>query len=102
MAHREPWNKGRSSASSFLAVVAMASGLNAKPAHRWVVGAEQRALGAERLPKKPNESEAESFSSVTEQCVKRRPIQAQSTAIARAMARICNDERASFWRDEWA
>ena len=33
-------------------------------------------------------SEAESFSSVTEQRVKRRPIQAQGTAIARAMARI--------------
>ena len=40
--------------------------------------------------------EAESFSSVTEQRVKRRPIWAQCTAIARAMARICKDERASF------
>jgi len=33
---------------------------------------------------------------VTEQRVKRRPVQAQSTAIARAVARICNNERASF------
>jgi hypothetical protein len=41
-------------------------------------------------------SEAESFSSVPEQHVKRRLIQAQSTAIARAMASICNDEQGSF------
>jgi len=41
-------------------------------------------------------SEAESFSSVTEQRVKGRPIQAQSAVIARAMARICNDDRTTF------
>ena len=35
-------------------------------------------------------------SGVTEQRPKRRAIQAQSAAIARAMASICNDERASF------
>ena len=40
-------------------------------------------------------SEAESFSSVPEQRARRRPIEAQSAAIARAMARIGNDERAS-------
>jgi hypothetical protein len=40
-------------------------------------------------------SEAESFSSVPEQRARRRPIEAQSAAIARAMASIGNDERAS-------
>jgi hypothetical protein len=44
----------------------------------------------------PAVSGAESFSSVTEQHVKRRLIQAQSAAIARAMASICNDEQGSF------
>ena len=38
-------------------------------------------------------SEAESCSSVPEQRARRRPIEAQSAAIARAMASICNDER---------
>jgi hypothetical protein len=32
---------------------------------------------------------------VPEQRARRRPIEAQSAAIARAMASICNDERAS-------
>jgi hypothetical protein len=41
-------------------------------------------------------SEAESFSSVPEQRVKRHLIQAQSAAIARSMASICNDEQGSF------
>ena len=41
------------------------------------------------------ESEAESFSSVPEQRARRRPIEAQSAAMARAMASIGNDERAS-------
>src|SRR5215216_2528901 len=40
--------------------------------------------------------EAESFSSVPEQHVKRRLIQAQSEVIARAMASICNDEQGPF------
>jgi hypothetical protein len=47
-------------------------------------------------PRLLRDSEVESFSSVSEQRAKRRPIEAQSTAIARAMASICNDERASF------
>ena len=37
-------------------VVATASGVNANLARRWVVGAEQRASGGERLRKQPNES----------------------------------------------
>ena len=41
-------------------------------------------------------SEAESFSGVPEQRSKTCPIKAQSTAIARAMARICNAERVRF------
>src|SRR5207249_3064617 len=44
----------------------------------------------------PNGSEAESFSGVPEQRAKKWPIEAQSTAIARAMASICNDERTLF------
>jgi hypothetical protein len=48
------------------------------------------------------DSEAESISSVSEQHVKRRLIQAQSAAIARAMASVCNDEQEAFWRDERA
>jgi len=40
-----------------------------------------------------SETKTESFSRVTEQGVKRRPIQAQNTAIARTIARIFNDER---------
>jgi hypothetical protein len=39
-------------------------------------------------------SEAESSSGVSEQRARRRPIEAQSAAIARAMASICNDELA--------
>ncbi len=39
-------------------------------------------------------SEPESFSGATEQRAQRRAIQAQSGSIARAMASICNDERA--------
>lgn len=39
-------------------------------------------------------SEAESCSSVAEQRAKGRPIKAQSIAMARAMASICNDEQA--------
>jgi hypothetical protein len=39
-------------------------------------------------------SEAESFSGVPEQRARKWPIKAQSAAIARAMASICNDERA--------
>jgi len=42
------------------------------------------------------DSEAESFSSVAEQRARRRLIEAQSAAIARAMASICNDEQASY------
>jgi hypothetical protein len=41
-------------------------------------------------------SEVESFSSVPAHHVKRHLIQAQSTAIARAMASICNDEQGGF------
>ena len=41
-------------------------------------------------------SEAESFSSVAEQRARRRLIEAQSAAIAGAMASICNDEQASY------
>ena len=41
-------------------------------------------------------SEPESFSDVAERRVQRRPIEAQSTAIARAMASICNDERVAL------
>ena len=37
-------------------------------------------------------SEVESFLGVPEERVRTHPIEAQSTAIARAMARICNDE----------
>ena len=44
----------------------------------------------------PGRSEAESFSGVSEQRTKTCPIKAQSTAIARAMARICNAERVRF------
>ena len=51
-------------------------------------------------PRRPsiarNPSEAESFSGVPEQRSKTCPIKAQSTAIARAMARICNAERVHF------
>jgi hypothetical protein len=39
------------------------------------------------------DSEGESFSSVPEQRARSRLIEAQSTAIARAMASICNDEQ---------
>ena len=39
------------------------------------------------------DSEAGSFSGVTEQRPQECPIKAQSTAMARAMARICNAER---------
>ena len=41
-------------------------------------------------------SEAGSFSRVPEQRTKTCPVKAQSTAIARAMARICNAERVRF------
>lgn len=41
-------------------------------------------------------SEAESCSGVPERRAKRCPIQAQSAVIARAMARICNDDRTTF------
>jgi len=41
-------------------------------------------------------SEAESFSSVPEQRARRRLIEAQSAAMARAMVSICNDEQASY------
>jgi hypothetical protein len=41
-------------------------------------------------------SEAESLLGVSEQRPKTRPIKAQSTAIACAMARICNAERVRF------
>ena len=44
----------------------------------------------------PLRSEAESFLGVPEQRTKTCPIKAQSTAIARAMARICNAERVRF------
>ena len=40
--------------------------------------------------------EPEIFSGVPKQRVKGRPIQAQSAAIARAMANICNDERGTL------
>src|SRR5215216_4592904 len=43
-----------------------------------------------------NAPEAESISSVSEQHVKRHLIVAQSAAIARAMASICNDEQGAF------
>jgi hypothetical protein len=39
-------------------------------------------------------SEAESFSDMDEQCARKWSIKAQSAAIARAMASICNAERA--------
>jgi hypothetical protein len=42
----------------------------------------------------PNLSEVEGFSSVLERRANRRPIAAQNTAMARAMASICNAERA--------
>jgi len=48
-----------------------------------------------QFPRRSPGSEAESFSSVAEQRARRRPIKAQSTAIAGAMANICNAERAS-------
>ena len=41
-------------------------------------------------------SEAESFLSVTERRIKTYPIETQGTAIARAMASICNDEWVGF------
>ena len=45
------------------------------------------------LMKVTRASEAESFLPVPERRVKTPLIEAQSTAIARAMARICNDEQ---------
>ena len=46
--------------------------------------------------KAPSLTEAGRFSDVPEQRTKTRPIKAQSTAIARAIARICNAERVRF------
>ena len=55
--------------------------------------APSRNAGAGRAARRA--SEAECLSGMSEQCARRRPIEAQSAAIARAMASICNDERAS-------
>jgi glycogen debranching enzyme len=60
---------------------------------RGLAGAKARKL--EPASWAPH-SAPESFSGVPEQRAKSRPIQAQSTAMARTMASICNDERVAF------
>ena len=65
--------------------------------HPWAVllcGATLLLAGAARAA----DSEAGSFSGVTEQRPQECPIKAQSTAMARAMARTCNAKQALL---EW-
>ena len=64
------------------------------PARVWIHGASWGVVGVQG--RSWPGSEADSFLPEPERCVKTPLVEAQSTAIARAMARICNDGQRCF------